>query len=154
MNTPHCLQAKYIPPAQRGFTLIELMIVVAVVGILSAIAYPSYVNSVRKGARAEARGTLLEAAQFMERYYAANNRYDTGVTGAPNPTLPARLASVPNGAINPRYSISVAASATGYTLTATAQGTMSNDVCGNLTLTGTGVRGITGTGSTVQNCWR
>ena len=67
----------------RGFTLIELMIAVAVVGILAAIAYPSYQEHVRKARRADAQTALLELAQFMERHYTANGRYLTTAGAAP-----------------------------------------------------------------------
>jgi len=59
----------------RGFTLIELMIAVAVVGILAAIAYPSYQDSVRKARRADAKSALLDAAQRQERFYSENSQY-------------------------------------------------------------------------------
>lgn len=60
---------------QSGFTLIELMVTVVVIGILVAIAVPSYQDSVRKGRRGQAKADLVEAAQAMERYYTANNQY-------------------------------------------------------------------------------
>ena len=71
------------PRASRGFTLIELMIVVAVIAILGAIAYPGYQESVRKGRRAEGRAALQELMQQQERYKTQFNRYsDTFAAGA------------------------------------------------------------------------
>ena len=63
------------PYKQSGFTLIEIMITVAIVGILAAVALPSYTSYVARGKRAEVRANMLEAAQFMERYYSTNFRY-------------------------------------------------------------------------------
>ena len=65
-----------------GFTLIEVMIVVAIVGILAAVAYPSYIDSVRKGKRAEARAALMNLLQQQERYFTQNNSYETFAVGA------------------------------------------------------------------------
>jgi type IV pilus assembly protein PilE len=139
--------------ASSGFTLIEVMVVVAIVAILAAIAYPSYTQYVRRGARAEARTALLEAQQFMERFYAANARYTSKADGTGNPALPARLASIPTD--TPRYDMTVSATSTGYRLTATprAGGMMASDACGALTITNTGVRGAA-SGVSASDCWR
>jgi type IV pilus assembly protein PilE len=136
-----------------GFTLIELLVVLAIIAILAAIAYPSYMQYVRRGARAEARIALLEARQFMERFYAANARYSSKADGTGNPTLPARLAVIPSD--NPRYDMTVDATRTSYTLTATpkAGSVVASDVCGALTITNTGVRGAA-SGVSVADCWR
>ena len=64
---------------QGGFTLIEVMIVVAIVAILAAIAYPSYLESVRKSKRAEARAQLMEAAQYMQRFYSQNDSFKRAI---------------------------------------------------------------------------
>jgi len=135
--------------SSTGFTLLELMIVLAIVGILAAVAYPSYLESVKRARRSEARTYLLEAQQFMSRFYSANGRYTTDEGGTTSPALPVRLQAVPADA--PRYNLSVAATPSSYVLTATPT---ANDDCGNLTLTHTGVKGRSGTGLTVADCWR
>jgi prepilin-type N-terminal cleavage/methylation domain-containing protein len=87
-----------------GFTLIELMIVVVVIGILAAIAYPSYQEHVRKARRADAQTALLELAQFMERHYTANGKYLTSANAAP--TLP--FSEAPKDGTGKYYDLSFA----------------------------------------------
>lgn len=126
-----------------GFTLIELMIVVAVIGILAAVAAPSYRESVAKSRRAEVRTILLEASQWMERHYSENFRYDTNSAGtAVADIFPANLAQSPRDS-GGAYTIAVSASAQrSYTLTATrvAGGPVASDKCGNFQITNTGVK--------------
>ncbi|THF64434.1 type IV pilin protein [Pseudothauera rhizosphaerae] len=129
---------------QRGFTLIELMIVVAVIGLLASIAYPSYQDHVRKARRADAQAALMELAQFMERWYTTNGTYQDG---ANMPTLPFTRSPKDGGAAF--YNIAVAGNATTFTLTAAPTGPMSGDTCGNLTLAHTGAKGASG-----DSCWR
>lgn len=142
--------------SQKGFTLIELMIVVAIVGVLTAVAYPSYAEHVRRGHRADARAGLLQAQQWMERAATATGVYPA--TGsAPYYALPATLHW--NADTSKRYTIgfSGAPTAGAYTLIATRKaGTpQATDKCGNFTLTNTGVRGAGPytSGATLEECW-
>jgi len=88
---PHARQR-----TQSGFTLIELMITVAIVGILASLAYPAYTDSVRKGKRAEARAAVMNLLQQQERYLTQMNTYETFAAGTPG-TLPFKAYSATDG---------------------------------------------------------
>jgi type IV pilus assembly protein PilE len=130
---------------ESGFTLIEVMIAVVIIGILAAIAFPSYREYILRGQRTEGVALLSEGAARQERYYAQNNTYADDV---------AKLNMAANST-NDLYTLSVAsASATAYTLTATAINRQADDArCGNLGLNQAGVRTETGTRD-VDYCWR
>jgi type IV pilus assembly protein PilE len=101
-----------------GLSLIELMVVLAVIGLLSALAYPSYMQHLARRDRLEAINLLYEAQQYLERYYAQNNRYSSDSDGLVPPVLPVRLQSTSTQA-STRYAVSVQATLNNYTLTAT-----------------------------------
>lgn len=146
---------KHFRKRGQGFTLIELMIVVAILGILSAIAVPSYNEYIRRGHRADARAGLLQAQQWLERAATAQGVYPTTLPntyqwlksdGTPDPTK--------------RYTIGFQAGNTNaaFTLVATRKaGPQATDRCGNFTLTNTGIRGVAagtlGSGITAEECW-
>jgi type IV pilus assembly protein PilE len=133
----------------RGFTLVELMIVVAIIGILAAVALPSYQSYVERGDRASARSGVMEAQQFMERFYVANDSYSTD-RGGSAVALPARITAIPTE--SPKYTIAVESAVNAYTLTASPIQVPGK--CGNLTLTHTGVRGVSSGTDSVSDCWR
>lgn len=106
-----------------GFTMIELMIVITVVGILTGIAYATYTDQVRKARRADATSSLLEGAQVLERCFTRFNAYNA--VGCPNPA---------GASGDGYYTLTVARTANTYTLTAAPQGDQVNDNCGSYTL--------------------
>lgn len=118
---------------RAGITLLELVITVAVIGILAAIAYPSYLQVIRKGARADAKAILMENAQFMERHFTTNNTY---AGAAVISTVAPKNAS----STSKKYDISwsVTPTATAYTAQAVPANTQVGDSCGTLTISHTG----------------
>src|SRR5256886_14322694 len=129
----------------RGFSLIEVVIACAAVAILSAIALPSYLGSVQKSRRAEAKSALVGAAGQMERYFTERGTYATATLGGGG-VYPA---TTQNG----YYTLSLAnLTVSTYTLRATPAGAHGGDPCGTLTHTDQGVKAGTGTLS-VSQCW-
>lgn len=147
----------------RGFTLIELMIAVAVIGILSAIAYPSYVSYVQRAHRSEAKAALLQNAALLERNFTMVNRYDNvfaNGSGAATSGL-IILVAPPNGTkvydIAVSYSVGVPSATTpalDFLLTATPTGSMASDACGAFTLDQAGVQDVKPPASLSKaECW-
>jgi len=141
--------------AQRGFTLMELIITMVIIGILTAVAIPNYTAYIIRSNRGEARNQLLEIATWMERWRTERGRYDNPASAnnpPPTPPFPATYAqSPPTGTA--KYTIAVAATNVTYTITATPTGVMTGDVCGNLQINQSGQRLFTGGGGTQDVCW-
>ncbi|MDO7898741.1 type IV pilin protein [Pseudomonas citrulli] len=128
--------------SNRGFTLIEIMIVIAIIGIVVTIGYPSLTEYMKKGRRTEIAGLLSEQAQILERYYSKNNVY-TNATG------------LSSG--NDFYTITPVLTDQSFTLTAVRKSgsSMATDKCGDFTLNNTGVRSMlnAASGVTTKDCW-
>lgn len=132
----------------KGFTLVELMIVVAIIAILAGVGYPSYQNSIEKGRRTDATSALLDAAGRQEVFYAQNNGYTDDIDEL-------------NGNASPEgfYTLAVTRPCgedSCYTLTATAVGSQLNDeVCRSFTITHTSARSALSAASvdTTDECW-
>jgi type IV pilus assembly protein PilE len=154
MNAPLLPHGSACRP-RRGFTLIEVMITAAIVGILAAIALPAYTSYVARARRADARAQLMQAAQFMQRFYTANDQYVNDRAGNNISTqMPSNLMQSP--ADGPQiYALTINATVSAYTLTMAplSSSTLASDACGSFTLTSTGVRGVTGTQSR-DICWK
>ena len=129
-----------------GFTLIELMIVIATLAILLGMALPSYRDYVVRSNRTEALDVLLSTAGCQERTYTKLNQYD------------ATRCTIGRATNNGYYVITMATSNANqnFTLTATPQGGQTEDSCGNLTLTDQGIRGssVTADVKKIADCWR
>ncbi|GLQ94640.1 type IV pilin protein [Dyella acidisoli] len=141
-----------------GFTLVELMIVVAIVAILAAIALPQYRKQIQKSNRTTAKSALLDLARREETYYSTNNTYTLNLVSLGYSSITNNSIQVPNST-NPYYTIAFSApassgsSATTYTATATATGSQASDSCGNYSVDYLGNQQATGTSSGGTGCW-
>ena len=136
-------------PTQLGFTLIEVMIVVAIVAILAAVAYPSYQDSVRRSARGDAQSDMMELAQNAERFFTINNQYAASRAGVPY-VLPFNQS--PRGA-GARYNINIAfPTPQTFVLQAVPTPVQAADACGTLTINQLGVTGPA-VGTDGRPCW-
>ena len=132
----------------RGFTMIEVMIACAVVAILAAIAYPSYVNTVQKTRRSDAKSALLAAAGQLERYFTERGTYATATLGSGSTHV------YPSTSQNGYYTLSLAnLTATTYTVRAAPAGQQTGDPCGTFTYTDQGKQDVTGGSKPASACW-
>lgn len=139
-----------------GFTLMELMITVVIIAILAAIAWPIYTKYITKTRRVAAEGCMSEYANYMERYYTTNLRYNQDSAGTPNTIALANLSCAGNSQTGPFYTYDLPAaslSVSTYAVTAAPKGMQAtNDTkCGTLKLDQTGARTADGTDSGA--CW-
>lgn len=126
---------------KQGFTLIELMIVIVILGIISVYAFMNTSEQVKKSHRAEAKSLMLKVAHQQERYFTENNNYGS-MTAIGNPS-----AKLKTDSGNHEVSVTLSNNDMAYTITATPLNT--DNECGNLTLTDTNVRASSING----NCW-
>lgn len=145
-----------------GFTLIEMMIVVAIIGIISAIAIPSYSEYIKKGKRADAKVELLRMAQLQESYFVQNLSYaattiQLGFTGTVKSEQDEYTMTI--GSLLPAgcTGVSGPTACTQYTLTAEGYGAQASDKCKNFTISHTGQKGLSGLTATpekIRSCWK
>jgi type IV pilus assembly protein PilE len=125
----------------KGFTLIELLIAVAIVGIISAIAYPSYQSSITKSRRSDAKAALVGFAQAMERYYTNNGTYTGAATSGADTGSPTIYSTTsPLDGSDDYYDLTIESSSdSAYSLKADPINSQDGD--GMLTLSSTGLKG-------------
>ena len=142
----------------RGFTMIELMVAVAIIGILAAVAMPQYSQYVRRGKRAEARTVLLQAGLAFQRFYAANDAYNidrAGTAWAPPSALQQSPSDGTTASANYVWDqVNSTTTGTAYLLIFSPANTMVGDMCGSYTLDQTGARGVLNATATQAECWR
>jgi type IV pilus assembly protein PilE len=151
MIVPSRIHASTKARAEKGVTLIELIIVISIIGILAAIAIPSYQSVTQKARRHDAEDALMGLRQAMERHYARNGTYE-GAALAGVPQIFATQTPIDGG--GHYYDLRITTGASGheldYELVATPVDSQANDPCGTLKLNQAGKRG---SGRTDGQCW-
>ena len=140
--------------SQRGFTLIELMIVVAIIGLLAAVAYPAYNQSVRKSRRADAKTALLDLAQREERFMSTGNTYSKTPSALGYPTGTTFPMNILSGG-KTYYTLDVTYDPTKTTVfkaTATPIGDQVKDKCGSFSIEQSGAQTVSGPAA-AADCW-
>lgn len=128
----------------RGFSFVELMVVVAIIAILASIALPAYRDYVLRTRRVAAQSDMLEIAQLAERFYTANTSY-AGFA------LPAGWDTFPRNSGDPLYTVALVTTARTFTITATPAGPQSNEPCGTVSINHQNIR--TSSTGDPTGCW-
>ncbi len=140
-----------------GFTMIEIVIVMVIVSLLAAVAFPAYLSQVRKSRRADASIVIESLAQEQERFFSRFRTY-TSVVAAPESCTGAAcgLGQLDNLSRNDYYTVTSTGNGTSFTLTATARGTQADDDdCQSMSMNNVGVRSSldSGGGDSTDACW-
>ena len=137
----------------QGFTLIELMIVVMIVAVLAAIAFPSYTHYMDRGKRAEGRAMLMDAASKMEKHYGDCFRFGTAIAAARDCAADQvnLCGAATCSSVTGKYTLTLNGTTSSYVLNAAPAGNFTDDDCGDLALRSTGEKCIFGTGGTCSN---
>lgn len=140
-------------PRQYGFSMVEILVALSIIGILGALAYPSYKDKIQSSRRAEAKTALSDLATRMEAYYAKTNTYATATIASGNATTDILSSAATSSSL---YTLSIdaaATTATTYAIKATPTGAQASDVkCAALVLNSLNVKSVTGT-DPPASCW-